>query len=185
MNYWSNGVYTLPFQSQFAELPIFVVYSGVLTILLVYCFYNNSFEFFAKPLSYHIVRGDNFLSWLKQPHDTGSCPVIYSTEAYLLHKASVMLRLFVKHIWQAGNDARHIQTTKLVLLMSSQQCPDAFAVLARALALSAKAKSCSLFDSSGVLKFFWFREDMKLWECAYAQSYPRACSMIIIYFLLL
>lgn len=141
------------------SLPTCPFLMFIVTILLVYCFYDNSniFEFFAKPLRYHIVRGDNFLSWLKPwPHDAGSCPVRYSTEAYLLHKASVMLLLFVKHIWQAGNDARHIQATKHVLLMSSQQCPDAFAVLARALALSAKAKNFSLFDSSRVLKFFWF-----------------------------
>ncbi len=92
------------------SLPTCPFLMFIVTILLVYCFYDNSniFEFFAKPLRYHIVRGDNFLSWLKPwPHDAGSCPVRYSTEAYLLHKASVMLLLFVKHIWQAGNDARH------------------------------------------------------------------------------
>lgn len=111
MNYWPNGVYTLPFQSQFAELPIFVVYSGVwlfywFILFIIISIALNSLQNLWE-VWYHIVRGDNFFSWLKQPRDAGSCPVRYSTEAYLLHKASVMLLLFVKHIWQAGNDPRH------------------------------------------------------------------------------
>lgn len=66
--------------------------------------------------------------------------------------------LFV-YVWQAGNDTRHMQTTKHILPLSSQQCPDAFAVLARGSPRSAQANICLFRDKSA--SYGWFQASVR------------------------